>query len=428
MSEIDQALFLDINTEGTDRPAGAATLETTHSRAMAAMEFSVQWQSEHARHTDRLIARKLNLWRDILPFEMEPELMDKPVGHTARHHFRAGSLIVPYQADMCFSVPNRAFNRQHRKHLNIEPRGGRFYPKGFLGGSRGIYPEDITPCRLGPVSDDMLTVDTNSPLAHRDLTVGVKILAIWESPEERGGSCNDVAESITQNGPGMQARWRDRPTDFWSDQPFDRFAAQPDAAFYALPRMASHVDRNASAQIRALYSQLLPAGGRVLDLMASFESHLPAGPYPDGVVGLGMNLEELDANPLFTERLVHDLNLDPRTDLESASFDAVVCSLSVEYLVQPWAIFAEVARLLKPGGRFICTFSNRWFQPKVTRVWEGAHEFERPAIVLEYFLRNGLFDQLETLSVRGLPRPADDRYAPGQADSDPLHAVWGSRV
>jgi hypothetical protein len=48
--------------------------------------------------------------------------------------------------------------------------------------------------------------------------------------------------------------------------------------------------------------------------------------------------------------------------------------------------------------------------------------------VLEYFAESGLFQGLETWSLRGLPRPADDKYADRLAHSDPVHGVWGYRV
>lgn len=73
------------------------------------------------------------------------------------------------------------------------------------------------------------------------------------------------------------------------------------------------------------------------------------------------------------------------------------------------------------------TFSNRWFPPKVTQIWAGMHDFERPGLVSEFFLRDGCFDELETLSIRGLPRPADDPYVNRLADSDPVFAVWATR-
>ena len=426
MNDINEAL---IGFELADDDSGQVdSLDRTNGRAMCAMAFSLQWQSEHARHTDQLVAPKLNLWRDILPFELEPDLMDKPVDHVARRSFAAGELIVPYQTDLCFNLSQRAFHRGLRRNNHVEPRSGRFYPRAFIGGSRGIFPEEILPFRVCSVSDDMIGCDLNNPLADKALDLSVRILDIWAAREEHGGSCNDVAEMVTLNGPGMQARWRGQPTDFWQDIPFARMAGEADAGFYAMPRLVSHVDKAASAQIAQLYQRLLPAGGRVLDLMASWESHLSAEHGLGEIVGLGMNDEELAANRLFAEHRVHDVNLNPTLPYGDAEFDAVICSLSVEYLVKPFDVFAEVARVLRPGGRFVVTFSNRWFPPKVIRAWEGMHEFERPGMVLEYFLRDGLFGDLETWSVRGLPRPADDKYADRLDDSDPVFAVWGSRA
>lgn len=426
MNDATEAL-LGLELAGEDHSDSTRTIERTHGRAMCAMAFSLQWQSEHARHTDQLIARKLNLWRDILPYELEPDLMDKPVNHVARRSFGAGQLIVPYQSDLSFNLSQRAFHRDLRKYRHVEPRAGRFYPRAFIGGSRGIFPEEILPFRIGSVSDDMICCDLNNPLSTMPLDLQARILDIWESPEEHGGSCNDIAEMITANGPGMQARWRDMPTDFWQDIPFSRMAGEPDAGFYAQPRMVSHVDATAAAQIAGLYRRLLPEGGRVLDLMASWESHLPADHGLAEIVGLGMNVEELDANPLLRGYRIQDLNLKPALNYADNAFDAVICSLSAEYLIKPFEVFAEVARVLRPGGRFILSFSNRWFPPKVINIWQDMHEFERPGLVLEYFLRDSLFDELETWSIRGLPRPADDKYASRQTDSDPIYAVWGSK-
>jgi SAM-dependent methyltransferase len=125
---------------------------------------------------------------------------------------------------------------------------------------------------------------------------------------------------------------------------------------------------------------------------------------------------------------VHDLNLDPRLPLPDEAYDAAICTVSVEYLTRPAEVFAQVRRVLRPGGRFVVTFSNRWFPPKVVKVWQYVHEFERVGLVLEHFLRDGGFTNLETRSMRGLPRSLDDKYADRMAQSDPVYAVWGERA
>src|SRR5437764_14548904 len=106
-----------------------------------------------------------------------------------------------------------------------------------------------------------------------------------------------------------------------------------DRGFYALPRLVTHIEPGAIEALRRRYGELLPPGGRVLDVMSSWRSHLPDGLGP--VIGLGMNAEEMAGNPQLHEALVHDLNDDPRLPFEDASFDAVVCSVSVQYLTSP---------------------------------------------------------------------------------------------
>jgi SAM-dependent methyltransferase len=409
--------------DGTD--GCAHKLERTHPRAMASMAFTLQWSSEQARHTDCLVARKLNLWRDIIPSPMKSSLVDRPPGHEESRRFRVGELVPDYRDSDCLVIPHKAFNR-HLRRCYIEPRSGRFYPKGFIGGVRGIFPEDITPFRLGAVEDGGLVVDLNHPLAGREISLQARILDIWDGREEHGGACQDIAEMVTSNGPGMQARWRSQPTDFWSDLPFLRLDPSPDNEFYAKARMVHHLDSTALDQVARLYGRLLPVGSRLLDLMSSWTSHLPVHLHPSHVVGLGMNAEELDANPLLGQRLVHDLNLDPRLPFDTGSFDAVICTVSVEYLTKPLEVFAEVRRVLRPGGRFVATFANRWFPPKVIKVWQDVHEFERMGLVLEYFHQTG-FSRLETWSIRGLPRPRDDKYVSQMDASDPIYAVWGER-
>jgi SAM-dependent methyltransferase len=160
--------------------------------------------------------------------------------------------------------------------------------------------------------------------------------------------------------------------------------------------------------------------------LSSWHSHLPEDIRPSKVVGPGMNRKELDANPVLTERLVHDLNETP-VPFADATFDAVVRTVSVEYLTHPFEVFREIARITKPRERFVTTFSNRWFPPKVIPLREGMHEFEGPGPVSEYFLESGLFGKLQTWPLRGLPSPEDDKYPDRLATSDPVYAVWTER-
>jgi hypothetical protein len=60
------------------------------------------------------------------------------------------------------------------------------------------------------------------------------------------------------------------------------------------------------------------------------------------VAGHGMNIEELRANPRLTSNLIQDLNVDPLLPFEAETFDAILCTCSVQYLQRPEEVFAEV--------------------------------------------------------------------------------------
>jgi len=263
-------------------------------------------------------------------------------------------------------------------------------------------------------------------LSLQPLSLSMTVGRVSPKESERGGSSVDWVGLLTE-GPGMQARWQGTPTDFFSDTPFARRNEQADNRFYDNPRLVHHLDQTAREMLADLYERFVKDGAQVLDLMSSWVSHLPKGVNPDRVSGLGMNRAELEQNPQLTDLQVHDLNIAPVLPYENESFDVAICSVSVEYLTQPLDVFADVGRVLKPGGTFVVAFSNRWFPPKAVRIWEQIHEFERVGLVMEYFLRSGAFNNLGTYSMRGLPRPQNDKYAREIALSDPVYAVWGQK-
>ncbi len=252
MRHSDKHEPMDISTFSDIEPE--TETERTERHATLAVEVAVAWRSEAACHTDCHFAGKLNLWRDILPPPLEAGLLDRPVGYVLQAGFAPGDLLEPYQPSRLMTLRDAQFDRRLPRAGLIQPRAGRFYPKGVLRNVAGIYSENRSPFRVAEVEDGRLRADLNHPLADRD---------------------------------------------------------------------------------------------------------------------------------------------------------------------------EEVARVLSPGGRLVVSFSNRRFPPKVVRVWEDIHELERPGLVLEYFLRSGRFRNLETYSLRGLPRPGDDPYARQTPFSDPVFAVWG---
>jgi SAM-dependent methyltransferase len=194
---------------------------------------------------------------------------------------------------------------------------------------------------------------------------------------------------------------------------FDRADPQPDTFFYLPPRLVTHIDEGAIAAVGDLYAELGLAG-TVLDLMSSWVSHFHVA--PKELVVLGMNDAELDANPQAARRVVHDLNADPTLPFDADTFDAAVCCVSIDYLVRPVEVFAEVARIVRPGGPFVCTFSNRLFPTKAIRGWLYASDDERCAIAARYFELAG-----------GWESATIERRTPALHRGDPLYAVWARR-
>jgi SAM-dependent methyltransferase len=191
--------------------------------------------------------------------------------------------------------------------------------------------------------------------------------------------------------------------------------------------LVHHIDETAREMVRNTYGRFLADGMHVLDLMSSWQSHIPARLHLSRLVGLGLNRNELEKNSQLSEFLIQDLNADASLPFDSNTFDAVINTASVEYLIDPLSVFREVFRILRPGGCFIVTFSNRWFPTKAIKIWRELHEFERMGLVLEYFLRTGGYKDLQTYSIRGLPRPHEDKYFPELKFSDPVYAVWGRK-
>jgi SAM-dependent methyltransferase len=322
------------------------------------------------------------------------------------------------------TLPMSRLRKRLPNGTRIRLQSGRYYPKGLLEGLSGIFPQNNEPFRCIDFDTSQLTIDMNHPLAAVKARLSADIQDVRFKGVERGGTSIDWLGNLT-TGPGMQIQPATAGTDFFSRRPFERSDESPDERFYRQPRFVTHLDDRAVELIGALYGRMLRPGGRVLDLMSSWVSHLPPGLKPLELTGLGLNRSELAANERLQHTVVHDLNQDSALPFESDYFDAAICTVSVEYMTRPFDVFEEISRILKPEGIFIVTFSNRWFPPKVVRIWSELHDFERMGLVLEYFQRAGTFTGLQTLSIRGYPRPIHDKYFPELQLADPVYAVWG---
>lgn len=193
---------------------------------------------------------------------------------------------------------------------------------------------------------------------------------------------------------------------------FEREDEAPDSLFYGEPRFVAHIDDDTILALTAFYSEFLPPGSRVLDLMSSWISHLPDVEYPR-VSGLGMNERELAANPRLTDAVVHDLNVDPRLPYEDAAFDRAVIAVSIQYLVRPLEVFRDLGRVLTPGGRIAIAMSHRCFPTKAILAFRALGPGDRVRLVSTYLHHAGLVDIA-----------FEDRSPPA---ADPLWIVVGTR-
>ncbi len=398
------------------------------SQGLASVTFTLQWSDGRFEHEDQMHVEKFSVWREaeLLPSAIGSEIIGMRAGGSALAALPPGAATGAWNAGLEITGSPSGFDRSYRRGLQVEPRYGRFYPRGFFHGFREIVREAVEPARITALDEQTMRVDLNHPLARFPLNVSCKVDQVLSGSDLHGGRCVSSVDELVRY-PGLAAPVYDgRDTDYGDGAVgMARMDERDDAVFYARPRMVQHLDERALATVNALYRRLIPKDADVLDLMASYDSHLH-GCSMQSLRVFGMNADELQANRPATERQVQDLNQEQTLPFENASLDAVVCTASVEYLIQPQTVMAEVMRVLRPAGIFVLTFSNRWFPTKAIQVWGELHEFERVGMVTQWLQQTGFMD-LHTFSSRGWPRPPGDPHAGTAAISDPVYAVWGFR-
>ena len=199
---------------------------------------------------------------------------------------------------------------------------------------------------------------------------------------------------------------------------FRRADETPDELFYRSPRFVTHIDAGAVAAVTQLYREYLPPGGRIVDIMSSWVSHLPPEVAYGEVVGVGLNREELAANPRLSAYIVQNLNTTPALPFADNSFDAAGITVSVDYLTQPVAVLRELARVLVNGASVVITFSNRCFPTKAVAIWHTLDAAGHLSLVQRYLEEAGHWADLVQLD-------RSPRTARGGLAGDPLYAVVG---
>lgn len=394
-------------------------MDRLNQDSLAKIILSTEYGSRETRHVDHYYCGSVNLWRDFF----RPDHLELLTGMR-----EGGSRVlidgetITYDPSWRLKLRPDQWQPPGKPSQQPQPRVGRWYPQGFLSGVSGIYPQTLQPMRVISSSASCIEVDCNHPLADIPITVRAQVVSVTTPAKvERGGRCADWLEDALANGPGIDLL-REHFPDFHESDQFERLDRTEDDHYYRTPRLVEHLDRRARTHLLSCTTGLVGAGGQVLDLMSSVQSHLPEGLT---VTGLGMNAEELRANSLLTQWLVHDLNDTPLLPFEAESFDLVCCHLSFEYLLHPEQVMREAARVLRPAGRIVVSFSNRWFPEKVTRIWQKLHEFERMSYVVSYL--RGAFGDFTATSFRNWPRPEDDPHSHELQVSDPVYVVTGRK-
>ena len=199
-------------------------------------------------------------------------------------------------------------------------------------------------------------------------------------------------------------------------QAFVKIDGEDDELFYDEPRLVYHIDDKAVAALTEFYRTALPAGGVLLDLMSSWVSHLPPEIAYAEVVGHGMNAAELAANPRLARWFVQNLNRETSLQLGDASIDAAMICVSIQYLQQPVAVLRDVARVLRPGGPLVISFSNRCFPTKAVAIWHRLDDDGHAKLVERYLAQAGF----EGITIHRLADWVED-------ESDPMIAVVGRK-
>ena len=203
----------------------------------------------------------------------------------------------------------------------------------------------------------------------------------------------------------------DYPEPF-NPEMFERLDDSEDERFYEAARKVVHIDESAIAAVGDFIGTAFAPNSVLLDLMSSWRSHLPEGFQKQRLVGLGMNAEEMADNPDLDDYVVHNLNVDPVLPFEDDLFHGAMVTVSIQYMIKPLEVFAEVCRILKPGAPFAVFFSNRMFPTKAIRVWRVIRDAGKRELVEKYFQ-----------VTEGFEEPLFYDVSPNPGASDPLYVV-----
>jgi hypothetical protein len=117
---------------------------------LASATFTLQWADAVAGHEEEMHVENFSVWReaDFLPPAIGARIAEMRAGDLADAQTAAGEATGTWDAAQELAGSPSGFDRSYRRGLHVEPRNGRFYPRGFFHAFRGIVREGIEPARI----------------------------------------------------------------------------------------------------------------------------------------------------------------------------------------------------------------------------------------------------------------------------------------
>lgn len=385
-------------------------------RQLTDVEFTLEWKSTSATHTDTFFVSKVDLYQDKLPGNLANRIIELNVGESDSHTYSAKEILTEdYSSEKVIHFESNLFDQNFKGH-NSPPILHRYYPSAIAHKGLNTDNSDYTPFRIISMNDEKIVADKNHPLSKYYLTLRSRKLNEYEYPQTLKKRKRDIGKLITSRGPGMQALFEYGDSVFFDKYPLESSSQQA-------PQKIK-VDSLAAEQISKLYSENLAPFSKVLDLISDDNSYLDEE-YKTGLLtGVGAQEASLSTNQRLDTYQIQDLNKHTLLDFEDNSFDDAICTLAFQQLVDPKSIMKEVARVVNSGGKFIVSFTDNGDSSNDIGLWRQLHPFERLQLVLEYFRQSELFTDIHTFSKRGVLRTSIEQETDNKKVSDPIYAVW----
>jgi len=336
---------------------------------------------------------------------------------------RIGRTSVNVDCSQALGMEKNGAKCRRRRFLGIlpafmSPRPGRAEPTELSAGLDDIK-IDVTDAWLAglAVYAGLQTVGGLSGLVGLDVFGGQGITDL---------PIRDITEEVFRPGSNPRFKIQIQTNPYPDECPLTekdltRIDEINDKVFYFVPRFVYHIDYGAREALTNYYNTTITKSNLdILDICSSWVSHYPGNfkQKMNSIVGTGMNGGELAANKQLSSSVARNLNVEPKLPFPDSSFDVVTCVVSVDYLTSPLEVFREVNRVLKPGGRFIISQSNRCFPTKAVNIWLRIGEINRLRLIGSYFHFAGGFAE---------PK-AFDISAEGPKANDPMYIVEATKL